>query len=88
MCVSPVIVSLLCSPLTTLGDHLGNRLMSLADSKTRFSISVGAVQASVLVSDIDLIKQRLDDRTLIDKMRPTFSKGCRSIHGCCRLSFH
>lgn len=55
MCVSPVIVSLLCSPLTTRGDHLGNRLMSLADSKTRFSISVGAVQAWVLVSDIDLI---------------------------------
>lgn len=29
--------------------------MSLADSKTRFSISAGAVQASLLVSDIDLI---------------------------------
>lgn len=29
--------------------------MSLADSKTRFSISVGAVEASALVSDIDLI---------------------------------
>lgn len=65
VCVPPVIISLLCSPLTTVCDHLGNRLMSLADSKTRFSISVGAVQASVLVSDIDLISQRLDDRTLI-----------------------
>lgn len=39
----------------TLGDHLGNRLTSLADSKTRFSISAGAVEASVLVSDADLI---------------------------------
>lgn len=53
--VRPVITSLLCSSLTTVGDHLGNTLMSLADSKTRFSISVGAVEASALVSDIDLI---------------------------------
>lgn len=60
VCVPPVIIS----PLTTVCDHLGNRLMSLADSKTRFSISVGAVQAWVLVSDIDLIWPRLDDRTL------------------------
>lgn len=52
---SSVIVSLLSSPLMTLGDHLGNRLTSLADSKTRFSISAGAVEASVLVSDADLI---------------------------------
>lgn len=55
MCIPPVIISPLCSPLTTVCDHLGSRLISLADSKTRFSISVGAVQASLLVSDIDLI---------------------------------
>lgn len=55
MSVPPVIISLLCSSLTTVGDHLGNALMSLADSKTRFSISVSAVEASALVSDIDLI---------------------------------
>lgn len=36
--------------------------MSLADSKTRFSISVGAVEASALVSDIDLILRGSDDR--------------------------
>lgn len=41
---------------------LRNALMSLADSKTRFSISVGAVEASALVSDIDLILRGLDDR--------------------------
>lgn len=51
----PVIISLLWSSLTTVGNHLGNTLMSLADSKTRFSISVGAVEASALVSDNDLI---------------------------------
>lgn len=60
--VPPVIISLLCSSLTTVGDHLGNTLMSLADSKIRFSISVGAVEASALVSDIDLISWGLDDR--------------------------
>lgn len=60
--VPPVIISLLCSSLMTVGDHLGNTLMSLADSKTRFSISVGAVEASALVSDIDLILRGLDDR--------------------------
>lgn len=48
--------------LTTVGDHLGSTLMPLADSKMRFSISVGAVEASALVSDIDLILQDLDDR--------------------------
>lgn len=53
--VRPVIISLLWSSLTTVGNHLGNTLMSLADSKTRFSISVGAVEASALVSDNDLI---------------------------------
>lgn len=62
MSVPPVIISLLCSSLTTVGDHLGNALMSLADSETGFSISVGAVQASALVSDIDLILRGLDDR--------------------------
>lgn len=60
--VPSVIISLLCSSLMTVGDHLGNALMSLADSKTRFSISVGAVEASALVSDIDLILRGLDDR--------------------------
>lgn len=58
----PVIISLLCSSLTTVGNHLGSALMSLADSKTGFSISVGAVEASALVSDIDLISRGLDDR--------------------------
>lgn len=53
--VRPVIISLLWSSLTTVGNHLGNTLMSLAGSKTRFSISVGAVEASALVSDNDLI---------------------------------
>lgn len=50
--------------------------MSLADSKTRFSISVGAVEASALVSDIDLILRGLDDRRaeLMDKMWPSFLK--------------
>lgn len=37
------------------GRPLRNVLMSLADSKTRFSISVAAVEALSLVSDIDLI---------------------------------
>ena len=60
--VPPVIISLLCSSLTTVGNHLGDALMSLADSKTRFSISVVAVEASSLVSDIDLILWGLDDR--------------------------
>lgn len=60
--VPSVIISLLCSSLMTVGEHLGNALMSLADSKTRFSISVGAVEASALVSDIDLILRGLDDR--------------------------
>lgn len=60
--VPSVIISLLCSSLMTVGDHLGNALMSLADSKTRFSISVGGVEASALVSDIDLILRGLDDR--------------------------
>lgn len=44
------------------GGHLGNALMSLADSETRFPISVGAVEALALVSDIDLISLCLDDR--------------------------
>lgn len=55
MRVPPVIISPYCSSLTTVGDHLGSRLMSLADSKTWFSISVDAVEALALVSDTDLI---------------------------------
>ena len=67
-----VIISLLCSSLTTVGGHLGNALMSLADSKTRFSISVGTVEALALVSDIDLIWLGLDDKRLglMDQMWP------------------
>lgn len=57
--VRPVIISLLCSSLTTVGDHLGSALMSLADSTTRFSISVGAVEASAPVSDADSILRRV-----------------------------
>lgn len=53
--VCPVIISLLCSSLTTVGDHLGSALMSLADSATRFSISVVAVEAWAPVSDADSI---------------------------------
>lgn len=57
--VCPVIISLLCSSLTTVGDHLGSTLMSLADSTTTFSISVAAVEAWAPVSDADLILWRV-----------------------------
>ena len=53
--MSVVIISLLCSCPSSVVGHLGNVLMLLADSETRFSISVGAVEAPALVSDIDLI---------------------------------
>lgn len=63
MSVRPVIISHVVFLSNVGGDgHLGNTLMSLADSETRFPISVGAVEALALVSDIDLISLCLDDR--------------------------
>lgn len=57
--VRPVIICLLFSSLTTVGDHLGSALMSLADNATTFSISVVAVEAWAPVSDADSILRRV-----------------------------
>lgn len=61
--------------------------MSLADSKTRFSISVAAVEASALVSDIDLILRGLDDRRLNRWIKCGLPEGWRYTPSGCSVFY-